>query len=566
MKFSYKNSFLDSTKFFNTQYLKVINILIIILFLIFLIGNHKNFLNMHVLQITGLFVTLMIIEILLNLYKIDIDNTNEKIGAKFYVFKFIEIIIMIVLLVITADKLVYSILAVAVLSVYIVKGKQVGGKILIFTFLINITTVVFLGYEKYGDKFYYEKEFINEQLLETIIIYISLLLSCNLIVLLYERFIVSTNENLKLLEELNRNFENITETQDELKLTHAKLISLNKKVDESKKHVESTLDGVNFIQRVIESINCESELSVMLNNINEVISSCLKISNSSIIFYNEKRFVLYSSTIYPKNELAVITDNLDCDILFEVINENKTIYDNNALPEKFPFIKERNIKAVMCIPIRSKIKIYGVLILEHVLGDVFNAVNSEMLTIGSQMIALAIENASNNKKIQDSVWKDSLTDVYTKSYFYEKLNDEIIKSQQNKYQSCLALIDIDGISSINNKYGYEAGDLVLKHVAKISDETIRNADIIGRNGEDGFIIFLPNITIERANDRMDKLRLGIEESVINYNNNSIKITVSIGIVSYPKSAKNFKQLIEIGETALKKAKQLGYNKVFFEQM
>jgi len=144
--------------------------------------------------------------------------------------------------------------------------------------------------------------------------------------------------------------------------------------------------------------------------------------------------------------------------------------------------------------------------------------------------------------------------------------DIILKQEYNlikrkKYQSSIAMLDIDYFKVINDKYGHGVGDKVLKNFANLLSSNIRNCDFIARYGGEEFIIYFSEISCEATFTIAEKLRnLILQETIKVSGNKLVSLTCSFGIASFNES-KSIKKAIADADKALYQAKESGRNKV-----
>ena len=163
-----------------------------------------------------------------------------------------------------------------------------------------------------------------------------------------------------------------------------------------------------------------------------------------------------------------------------------------------------------------------------------------------------------NKKLEGMAHIDSLTGAYNRRYFYEISKKIVSFTKREKKPLSLAMLDIDKFKDINDNYGHDVGDQILKiFVTKIKNN-IRESDVLVRYGGEEFIILLPSTDIEHALVITEKLRLIIEScNVIK----EVKFTVSIGVSTFLSSTDNLENLMKRADRALYKAKGSGRNRV-----
>lgn len=156
---------------------------------------------------------------------------------------------------------------------------------------------------------------------------------------------------------------------------------------------------------------------------------------------------------------------------------------------------------------------------------------------------------------------DELTGLLNKRSFNAILLKEIKKAERYSHTFSLLLIDADNLKEINDRYGHEAGDRLIKMLAGTMQECLRTSDILARNGGDEFIALLPETDSRHARDASERIRSAIENTSFDMNGNCITSSVSIGIAGYPEDAVDFNDLIERVDKALYMSKKAGRNRV-----
>ena len=164
-------------------------------------------------------------------------------------------------------------------------------------------------------------------------------------------------------------------------------------------------------------------------------------------------------------------------------------------------------------------------------------------------------------KLFNIATSDSLTKLHNKRYTISELENQYKIAKRNNRLFSLIMFDIDDFKAINDKHGHIAGDEFLKNVASNINKNLREQDFAGRFGGDEFLIILPETRIEGATILADRIRKKIEKSEIVYKNHKIKTTISGGISQFNFSYNNIRELLEITDKALYKAKKLAKNKV-----
>ncbi|MBN2695555.1 GGDEF domain-containing protein [bacterium] len=163
---------------------------------------------------------------------------------------------------------------------------------------------------------------------------------------------------------------------------------------------------------------------------------------------------------------------------------------------------------------------------------------------------------SYSEKLKELAFKDSLTSLLNHGKIISFLEMEVLKAERYERSLSILMIDIDFFKKINDIYGHPFGDIVLKGVSDILIENSRNTDYVGRYGGEEFLIVAPETPKDNAVIFAERVREKIEHFQFP---NGVRITASIGVVSYQKEG--FKELLEKADQNLYIAKGEGRNRV-----
>lgn len=223
-------------------------------------------------------------------------------------------------------------------------------------------------------------------------------------------------------------------------------------------------------------------------------------------------------------------------------------------------VKIPPLDRVLIYPFLIENKVVGAFMLGFVNKNI-SEYEKNVLEILTNQMSIAISNALLFEKVNLMATTDGLTGVFNHRYFQEKLTDEIERALRYGEKFVLMLLDIDHFKKVNDTYGHPVGDLVLKSVSKILKSTTRKVDIVARYGGEEFAIIMVQTDKQGAIKFAERLRKAIEESEVITQGGKLKVTVSIGLSSFPDDAKDKSLLIERADKALYKAKKGGRNRV-----
>jgi diguanylate cyclase (GGDEF)-like protein len=164
------------------------------------------------------------------------------------------------------------------------------------------------------------------------------------------------------------------------------------------------------------------------------------------------------------------------------------------------------------------------------------------------------------EELKNAAYMDSLTGIYNRKHFFELANVEIERGLRMNQQVYTAMLDLDFFKKVNDTYGHDAGDKVLKATAGIIRQTIRSYDLLGRYGGEEFVLLFAALDKTEVYKLVERIRENIEHSVISYEGKELRITCSIGLVKFLEND-TLEDSIKKADAALYAAKRAGRNLV-----
>jgi len=210
-------------------------------------------------------------------------------------------------------------------------------------------------------------------------------------------------------------------------------------------------------------------------------------------------------------------------------------------------------------PILFKNTLLGILLL--VSSIPFSEPVIAKLKFFSQELSLAFRNAITHEQMTRLAAIDALTGLYNRRFGTLRLHEEFSRSIRTGTPLSLLIFDIDHFKLVNDTYGHSVGDKVLTSLANIALGAIREGDILLRYGGEEFLCVLPGASQRDANVVAERMRIMVMDSSVKNLDQDIRITISIGIATYPhESISNSDQLVKLADEAMYVAKNTGRNR------
>ncbi|HDY84274.1 hypothetical protein LCGC14_0580360 [marine sediment metagenome] len=229
------------------------------------------------------------------------------------------------------------------------------------------------------------------------------------------------------------------------------------------------------------------------------------------------------------------------------------------------FSNNNTLRSVAILPLIRQHKIIGSLNLGSRQVDRFQSgIGTQFLQHLTAVISACLENARLQESIKQLGLLDPLTAINNRRFFDQRVIEETSLAQRNNTPLSCLFIDLDHFKSINDQYGHQAGDNVLKQAAKIFTDIMRTSDILARYGGEEFVILLTNTPLQTAYDIAERIRKIIAAHDFKISSSqSLSITLSIGIAVLDESKRinTSQQLIKAADEAVYDAKLNGRNRV-----
>ena len=222
-----------------------------------------------------------------------------------------------------------------------------------------------------------------------------------------------------------------------------------------------------------------------------------------------------------------------------------------------------DVHEFIVVPLRGKNSVIGALMIDNVsTRKPLDQTDVRRLMMLANHAGLALENAKTFNEVVINSQQDSLTKLWNHGHFQKILQDAVKEAQIKKKPLSLIVFDVDDFKSYNDSYGHPAGDRALEDISNISKTVMRRVDNLARYGGEEFAAVLPGTTKQEAVKLAERLRHIIEkETSVGPYKGARKMTVSVGVASFPEDAEDKDKLIFCADGALYESKRSGKNTV-----
>jgi diguanylate cyclase (GGDEF)-like protein/PAS domain S-box-containing protein len=222
-----------------------------------------------------------------------------------------------------------------------------------------------------------------------------------------------------------------------------------------------------------------------------------------------------------------------------------------------------NLRSCWSEPIfgkRNQLK--GTFAIYHEKSSLPSGEDLELITSMAAFISLLIEEFQMEEALVQMANTDALTGLNNRRKLLASLEEEFARTKRYGRYFSLCMLDLDHFKMVNDQYGHDAGDLVLKAISEIITQELRESDISGRIGGEEFALLLPDTELNKAGELSERLRMKIEQLTVKLRTGeSVKLTASIGVAEYASSMELSTDMLRLADKRLYQAKDNGRNQV-----
>ena len=330
------------------------------------------------------------------------------------------------------------------------------------------------------------------------------------------------------------------------------------KIQHEKKYLEEKLIDLSRLYAITKEMSFNVRFTELFKSLDNFVKDNFKFKNIKILLFKYEN------------------DKKSIDKIYEINSVRSDYIKEESLPEKLinfvlksknsVFIKERkglsdfglveNTKNILTIPLNIQRKTIASFLIEGINDD-----DREKYLILASQFALQLERVGLFENVEKMSIIDGLTGVYLRRYFLGRLKEEFRRARQSKSKISFIMMDLDYFKKCNDSLGHLVGDVVLKDIADVLQNNVREIDLVARYGGEEFCILLPEADKAGAHIVGERIRKAVADRVITAYDEKARITLSMGISSFPEDSGSETGLIENADKALYEAKENGRNRI-----
>ena len=319
----------------------------------------------------------------------------------------------------------------------------------------------------------------------------------------------------------------------------------------------SEIDLLNEMSRLLQACQSTEEAYRIIG---ELANQLFPRTTGAIYLFNTSRSLVRAATWWgqlPPEEQVL--DPKDC---LGLSSGRVHFAKNGEVALVCRHVSDPLPAAAYCLPMQIQGEILGFLHVRAQNEEYLDEAKSQLAYTVLEQTGMTISNLDLRAALREQSIRDPLTGLYNRRYMEEVLRQQLSRVTRSLHPLAIIMIDIDHFKSFNDLYGHAAGDLLLRELGRFLQNHIRREDTACRYGGEEFILIMPDVTLEHAQERAASLRQEAKKLQVHDLDKSFTgITLSIGVAVYPQHGRNMETVLRTADSALYRAKQEGRDRI-----
>lgn len=338
--------------------------------------------------------------------------------------------------------------------------------------------------------------------------------------------------------------------------------SLRALLEELRNELEKRYADIEAIYRIVRIIHYALDIEELSRTVKDVIENVLQMKTYSLMVLDrEKREYVFQ-----------VAGNISQQTINKVVHEMDEIepgWVQKPLAEKPPVtlsVREKEPLSFLCLPLHTQTSMIWTLCAPAETIKKLNKIDQDVISIITTQIAITIETTKLYSLTKELSITDEASGLYNYSHFQRRVTIETERAKRFQRPLCIVLVDVDGFKKYTDRFGEERRDKVMGDIGSIIKNHCRRVDTAARHEIDEFILMLPETDDNGGRVVAEKIRQAVANHLfLGEEKRDQKLTVSLGVASYPKHTTDPYQVIKKSKEALAEAKRMGKNRIFISQ-
>lgn len=329
---------------------------------------------------------------------------------------------------------------------------------------------------------------------------------------------------------------------------------------QAKQTLQGRLRDLTFLNQLAEAGVKTVDEDLLIQNATQLVGRIFNPDYFGILLIDDDERYLYLHSSYEAHGgRRDVSISLGEGITGHVAQTGEAWYVPDVSKEPAYISAELDIRSELCVPLNTGDRVIGVINMESERVEAFDEADLNLLTTFADQLAIAMERARLFKRAEQLAITDELTGLYNRRHFFDLAKTEFARARRYQHPLGVMMLDVDHFKRVNDTYGHAVGDAVLAKIARRLKDNCRKVDILARYGGEEFSLILPETELSAVLDTAERLRGCIAHHAIDTGDESLSVTISLGVTALSKNTPDLSSLINQADQALLLAKSAGRN-------
>ena len=327
--------------------------------------------------------------------------------------------------------------------------------------------------------------------------------------------------------------------------------------------------NLNVLRSTINAISMSFEIKEIIESAGTNLPNLFDFSSFGVLWKEGLLLYIYQDKSCPPSFTQDVVKNMVR--VFSILGEEPAdagqltlqVEKRNFRPQQMVMDSKATLKSHLTLPLAVEGEIIGCTSLNSDQPNAFDAQDLQFFSVIGYQMASTLKHFQRFNSVKSMAIYDTLTSLYNRRFFEERLGIETQKSFYGGTPLSLVMVDIDHFKKVNDTFGHLEGDKVLCKIASLLKDSVRKKDTVARYGGEEFVLILPGAGLEESAMIAERIRRLVENTPMQIIGQAqINLTVSLGISNFPIHRPNSKEeLVNMADQALYEAKEEGRNRV-----
>ena len=326
--------------------------------------------------------------------------------------------------------------------------------------------------------------------------------------------------------------------------------------------------NLNVLRSTINAISTSVEIKEIVEAAGNNLPNLFDFSSFGVFWKEDLLLFLFEEESCPPSFSQEVVKNMIN--VFSILGEESVDadritlrVDKRELRAKQRLVSPKaTLKSHLTLPLAVEGEILGCLSLNSDEPNAFDAQDLQFLSVIGYQMAASLKHFQRFSSVKNMATYDTLTGLYNRRYFEERLGVEAEKSFYSGVPLSLVMVDLDHFKKVNDTFGHTEGDQILCKISSLLKNSVRRKDTVARYGGEEFILILPEAGLEQSFVIAERIRQSVEKTLFEVERAQVNLTLSMGISNFPSHrVKSKEELIKMADQALYDAKRGGRNRV-----